>query len=465
MTTTRPIAESNVKVDFSKHIGKIKALHSVNRGPIGSWGAEDHSEFYKKARFPHARLHDCPLHMMDTVDIHLIFPNWDADENDPANYRFAATDRYIQATLETGAEIVYRLGESIEHYAVKTYIFPPKDYDKWARICLNIIRHYNHGWANGFEHNIRFWEIWNEPDLTEKMWSGTAQQYYELYAVVSKAIKAEFPELLVGGPGLAMPSIHKPWPQNFLAYCRDHALPMDFFSWHRYSCRPEELVEMARNIRAALDEYGYTQTQSHLNEWHYLPFQDWSFIKFGTPNNTKQTADHEVDLFKAKMAMEAAASHEAAAFTASSLIRLQDEPVDAAMYYVGNAGRLGLFDLSGGAPRGAYFALETLGKMVDMQHRVWTDASEDAVSCLASVDSASLQATVMISRFDAGCYGDLVIDLDNLPWTGPTRCEQYVIDSQRRYQHVERRTFDSPCCHFHWFIEPTAILICNLSPA
>ncbi|MBI4578450.1 MAG: hypothetical protein HY718_02035 [Planctomycetes bacterium] len=48
-----------------------------------------------------------------------------------------------------------------------------KDFAKWAKICVNIIRHYNEGWADGFHYNIRYWEIWNEPNVGNSMRSGT----------------------------------------------------------------------------------------------------------------------------------------------------------------------------------------------------------------------------------------------------------------------------------------------------
>ena len=67
---------------------------------------------------------------------------------------------------------------------------PPEDAAKWARICANIVRHYNEGWADGFHYGITYWEIWNEPDNEESielnnMWKGTKEQYYDLYAATA----------------------------------------------------------------------------------------------------------------------------------------------------------------------------------------------------------------------------------------------------------------------------------------
>lgn len=89
-------------------------------------------------------------------------------KNDPANYDFAFTDILMRKIKECGAETIYRLGASIEHTEKKYFVFPPEDFEKYARICLNIIRHYNSGWANGFQYDLKYFEIWNEPDLYEK---------------------------------------------------------------------------------------------------------------------------------------------------------------------------------------------------------------------------------------------------------------------------------------------------------
>ena len=73
----------------------------------------------------------------------------------------------IAAIVNAGVEPYYRLGITIEHQAyIKPYhTFPPKDPEKWARICEHIIRHYTEGWADGYHYNIRYWEIWNEPEV------------------------------------------------------------------------------------------------------------------------------------------------------------------------------------------------------------------------------------------------------------------------------------------------------------
>ena len=69
---------------------------------------------------------------------------------------FHHTDKLITAAVECGAEIIYRFGESIDHTIYKRFARPPKDFEKFARICVQIIRHYNMGWANGFNYGIEY---------------------------------------------------------------------------------------------------------------------------------------------------------------------------------------------------------------------------------------------------------------------------------------------------------------------
>ena len=135
-----------VHIDFTTKTGKVKPMHAVNNGPAGSAVRKTgNGEAFAAAGIPYARNHDAAFSTAyggeDTVDVHRIFRNFAADENDPASYDFRATDGYVQSTEECGTHVFYRLGASIEH-GIKHGTFPPADYLKWARIAEHIIRHY-----------------------------------------------------------------------------------------------------------------------------------------------------------------------------------------------------------------------------------------------------------------------------------------------------------------------------------
>jgi xylan 1,4-beta-xylosidase len=233
------LAAADLDIDCAQPAGTIRPLHGGNGGPLLAGGLTELSAAYRELAVPSIRLHDCHWPNPDVVDIHAVFPDFRADPDRPESYDFAATDEYVAAVRATGAQVVYRLGESIEHTRRKRYVHPPADCDRWAAICVGLVRHYNEGWAGGAHHGIRYWEIWNEPENRPAMWSGTDDDYLRLYTAAARALKARFPDLKIGGPSLGASGelLHgrfepTPFLVRFLEYCRDQKLPLDFFSWH-----------------------------------------------------------------------------------------------------------------------------------------------------------------------------------------------------------------------------------------
>ncbi len=265
----------NLKVDFSKSQGKVKPMHAVNNGPVYNWrgGSTANVDDFRAAGIPYGRTHDASFFSAyggyHTVDVHAVFPDFDRDVNDPEAYDFVNTDEYLKAMKMADMEPFYRLGSKIEHEKRKYGTLPPKDFKKWAEICEHIIRHYNYGWADGFEMGITYWEIWNEPDLDpedaeeKRTWGGTSKQFYELYSITANHLKKCFPELKIGGPASAG---DKGWVEEFL---RTLDAPLDFFSWHVYNHDVYVIREYDEYYRKVLDENGYTETESIMNEWNY----------------------------------------------------------------------------------------------------------------------------------------------------------------------------------------------------
>ena len=48
----------HISVDFSQEVGRIKAIHGVNGGPVSNGENPDLSVWFREAGFPTARLHD-----------------------------------------------------------------------------------------------------------------------------------------------------------------------------------------------------------------------------------------------------------------------------------------------------------------------------------------------------------------------------------------------------------------------
>ncbi|MFT4249262.1 MAG: hypothetical protein QM581_14720 [Pseudomonas sp.] len=229
-------------------------------------------------------------------------------------YSFQYIDDVFDRLLAQGVRPFVELGFSPSAMAtVKDTIFwwkahgsPPKDLDKWNGLVSAFARHCIQRY--GIDE-VRQWyfEVWNEPNLSKPFFrDGTQQQYFELYRATALTLKRIDPRLRVGGPATSNFTIDqnalarlrqsgKPfdplsvpwqpvWVQDFLDYCQQHQLPVDFVSTHPYPTdfALEQVGELAtqqlrrsadatrddlRTIRALVDRSAYPHAEIQLTEW------------------------------------------------------------------------------------------------------------------------------------------------------------------------------------------------------
>ncbi|MDI4647451.1 GH39 family glycosyl hydrolase [Cohnella hashimotonis] len=444
----------DIRLDFTRKSAPLKKLHGVNNGPVTAGSLVDVTPAYREAGIPLARLHDTNWPNPGEVDIHTIFPDFGKDPEDPASYHFSKTDQYLASIVATGAKIVYRLGESIEHTSKKYYVHPPADYAKWARICIGIIRHYNEGWADGFHHDIRYWEIWNEPDNPDGqvMWSGTDEQYYELYRVASTAIKQHDPSLKVGGQAATM--VNHPFTRGFIAYCRQHAVPLDFFTWHTYADDPEKVAANARLVRQWLEEAGYMDMECHLNEWGYLHFDSEEAAKLLW---RPEGAAHRKRVFERQK------NEEGAAFSAALFALLQDCPVHQANYYDAQPHSMfcGLFDMYGN-PQKMYDVFAKFNELCQYDYRIEANIKDGLQGVYAlGVSGKNGDSAIWVSNFrgESREY--------ELAWTPAanqrfTHCEWAVLDRERRFDSPEYHDLQSGDRKLSVYLPKYAVLLAKL---
>ncbi|MBR5427447.1 MAG: hypothetical protein IK118_03795 [Clostridia bacterium] len=368
----------------------IRPLNGVNGGPVTHNFRRDARALFAEAHIPYCRLHDIEgtLGGGKFVDVRNIFPIWELDENDPKSYDFTFTDEYLKQIDACGAQAFYRLGETIDHGYFKAHVHPPKDPEKWARVCANIVRHYNEGWADGFHYGIKYWEIWNEPE-NPPMWTGTQAEYFELYRATSNLLKREFPPIRVGG--YASCGVYAAFDENaddffrsfitwfddFLAYIKtpETACPLDFFSWHIYSSDPAQVLAHARYCREKLDAAGFDATESILDEWN------WS----------------------GKNMFESMRDMPGASFTADVMCRLQQgNDVDVACYYDAQPDQAygGLFLRHTDTPSRAYYAVKAFGKLRALGKEAEYTAETD-LAVAAATDGKRAAAVIPNHEKDA----------------------------------------------------------------
>ncbi len=424
-----PPAAGELVFDGARPGRPVRPLHGVNGGPLAVGGTLDLSVRWKEAAFPLARLHDCHWPNPDVVDVHAVFPNPAADPDRPESYDFERTDELVSAVVAAGARVVFRLGESIEHQTVKRRARPPRDPARWAAACVGIARHYTAGWAGGFRHPIRYWEVWNEPDNRPACWTGTDDEFLRLYSLTAKALKAALPTLLVGGPGFGNSGRldgtrlePPPFVAKFLAHCRADSAPLDFLSWHCYTNDPGELARRGAGVRAVLDAAGFRAAESHLNEWNHLPGNDWGGL-------LSRDAE-ERERWYARVG-----GAEGAAFAAAALCRLQDAPVDAANYFTAEPGGMGLFGQHG-VPTATYGAFRAFARVAGLAARLpLVGETPTGVAALAAASAEKGEAAVLVARH-AGRGGPVSLRVAPAPWPGPTSYEAFAVGERGRLDRV-----------------------------
>ncbi len=416
-------------VNFDKRLGKVKVMNAVNNGPAGSKvRGTGNIAAYEALKIPYARNHDAsfysPYGGEHTVDVHRIFKNFDADENDPTSYVFGPTDSYVSATFNVGTEVFYRLGASIEHgYKYGTY--PPKDFAKWARICEHIIRHYTEGWADGYSYDIEYWEIWNEPDCrnadgSNPCWQGTDDEFIDFYEVVAKYLKSTFPHLKIGGPAFCS-SWRNDFRMAFLRAVKERNIPLDFYSFHGYLKDPCEVFGLSREAVASFSELGIPTPELVYNEWNYV--RAWSG-----------------EMYKYSRRMSKLTK--GASLIAGVMCTGQKSDIDMLMYYDARPGAwCGIFNTDTLDPLKPYYSFAFFRDVRELGTSVET-VDPDAIYSVASADDTD--GALMLTYFN---------DDDNAPAErvkisvngrkGTTRVEFYQLDDAHDGELVREEIFSS----------------------
>ncbi|MBQ2812233.1 MAG: hypothetical protein IJE63_03190 [Clostridia bacterium] len=418
-----------LKFDLNKEGKKFKILNATNGGPWHKRHANDQyrSNFadYKAARIPYSRNHDsavCGIYGGPySHDITYIFPNFDADPYDPDSYDFPCTDESILVCLDAGTQTFFRLGQTIEHQIKKHGTLPPKDFKKWAVICEHIIRHYNEGWADGYELNMPYWEIWNEPDLdpddspNKRTWGGTRAQFFDLYEITAKHLKECFPHLKIGGPAIAC---NEEWAEAFLCEMQKRNVPIDFFSWHIYCTEPWHMTAKAERMKALLDRYGYGKAESILNEWNYVRGWEDDYL----------------------YSLKAIHGVKGAAFTMACICESQQAPIDMLMYYDTRPSCFnGVFDYYTYEKLPGYYPLYWYGMLYDCVKEIQAENKINNIYSLCGVDKSGKIAAIIAHYSENDSTESKRISVD---FGKDGTYEIYLLDKSHNAELI--KTTDSP---------------------
>ena len=285
-------ADLTATVHFAEEFGRIAPIHGVNNGPLirNAWEIEDcqqiwyssnYTEEYNKMQIPSSRTHGEGPGDMNRIWIH-------ADENgvpvyeghDPlnfSNYDFNETDQRVQATMATTHTSVYwRLGYSKAFPAYENcfdWRSPPDNLTVFAQAAVQVLKHYRQGWNDGFYFDsFNVVEVWNEPYLSD-WWSGTADEYFDLYHAVNSAVTSEFGDDIDVVAAITLGDGDDGFSHRFMELAQQNNEPIDAVYAHLYRVNPSQttyfFTHETESLGMFLTQYGYPEnTPVYITEWN-----------------------------------------------------------------------------------------------------------------------------------------------------------------------------------------------------
>ncbi|MGC4043161.1 MAG: malectin domain-containing carbohydrate-binding protein [Armatimonas sp.] len=260
----------------------------------------------------------------------------------------------------------------------------------WEKVVYTAAAHHR---AVGLP--ILYHEVWNEPDNPPTFFSGTQQQYFELYRTGVKAIRSADPDAKVGGPTTAFDK----WTEAFVEYVRTQNLPLDFFSIHQYGA--PGLAHISGAARALSRWPHFHTTELILDEYH--TYFGW---KKGAPQDTYVGATELLHDFLTFL--------EHPEITSINWAQFQD-PGDFGDQF------LGLITLDG-KRKASFNAFQIYGRMPPERKRISVTGAP--VEAAASCDSHRASALVL-NR--SGASQTVALTLKNVPFARGT-VRLYTID-------------------------------------
>lgn len=393
---------ATVSVDFAIPVGEIKPMHSMCNGPR-SYGA-DISGAFKEIGVPFVRF-DCTDTAMSAraVDISRVFKNFDADPSDESCYDFECTDDYIEAALLSGSRIIFRLGESRDLLEPERKSPRIEDPDTLARVCVNIIRHYNDGWARGYYHGIEYFELGG---------LGGDDDGFDLYRRVASSIKLYDENIKVGGlsfDGFGASA------KSFLRYCRKNRAPIDFVTVDCFASDPESIGEDAERLVAVARELGFGDLEIIVGKWSFIDGEASEESALSRALSVKADGGET-----RRRIFEAQRSVKGAAFAAALLIRLSHvDGIKTACFYDAQPTVSPFCSITDrfGTPEKPFYALKAYSELYRAKGAVLCESEQvEGFSHTGIYADAAIsdngEAVVLLASF-GGC-GVVDLRLDNI---------------------------------------------------
>jgi xylan 1,4-beta-xylosidase len=254
----------SLHVNFEKKIGPMN--------PVWAWLGYDEPNYTymkngRKLLSEFAQLSPVPVY----VRVHNLLTSGDGtpslkwgstnayteDKDGNPVYDWTIIDRIIDTYIERAMKPLVEIGFMPEALSIKPepyrhswgpghenslftgWTYPPKDYNKWAELVYQWVRH---SVARYGRKEVETWylELWNEPNIP--YWQGTTEEYLKLYDYTAEAVKRALPTAVMGGPHVTGPAwdVSERFLRAFLEHCLKGknyrtgkiGAPLDYIGFH-----------------------------------------------------------------------------------------------------------------------------------------------------------------------------------------------------------------------------------------
>lgn len=189
-------------------------------------------------------------------------------------------DKTVDQILEAGALPFFSLSYMPPAIAKDGQILnPPVEWADWSTVVRETVQHYSGRQRRNLKNIV--YEVWNEPDLFGNWKIGRGKDYRLLYqyAIIGTNQAKDTQPFRIGGPATTAP--YRAWTDRFLDYVKANRLRIDFYSWHRYSLRPEDFLDDINQIDSWLFKNAGFNLEKYLTEWSSVsensPYHDTNF--------------------------------------------------------------------------------------------------------------------------------------------------------------------------------------------
>lgn len=164
----------------------------------------------------------------------------------------------------------------------------PNSLKKWSDLIQAFISHCITRYG---ENEVKSWyfQIWNAPDLENVFWFEKKEKFYEFFKETYFALKNVKSDLSIGTPGF-VPINKFSWLHDFLTYCNDNSIILDFIACNIYgytdpknksipsealqhSIDNEDIIKNSiDDLKIIINSCNLKSTKIFVTEWNLSPF-------------------------------------------------------------------------------------------------------------------------------------------------------------------------------------------------